>query len=143
MEKLIIPISEKRTLRYDFTAVEIHDLSMQLAGKTKEVAALVKKKKSVTSQCTAEINAAESACNVLSNQVADGYEHREIECEVILNQPTNGKKTIIRKDNNMLVGVEAMTTKDWDLINEENNLFGGNPFRQEDPQLVDETKEGE
>lgn len=125
MEKLVVPISEKRTLRYDFTAVEIHDLSMQLAGKTKEVAALVKKKKSVTSQCTAEINAAESACNVLSNQVADGYEHREIECEVILNQPAQGKKTIIRKDSNALVGVEAMTTKDWDIINEENNLFNG------------------
>lgn len=146
MEKLVVPISEKRTLRYDFTAVEIHDLSMQLAGKTKEVAALVKKKKSVTSQCTAEINAAESACNVLSNQVADGYEHREIECEVILNQPAQGKKTIIRKDSNALVGVEPMTTKDWDIINEENNLFNqvGDAL-QEDENLLKEynTEEGE
>jgi hypothetical protein len=143
-EKLLGQTSEKRTLRYDFTAVEIHDLSMQLANKTKDVASLVKKKKSVTSQCTAEINAAESACAVLSNQVADGYEHRDVECEVIFNQPANGKKTIIRKDSNTLVGVEAMTTNDWNLINEENNLFGGDPLKQEEPQLADEeTEEGE
>jgi hypothetical protein len=115
--------TEKRTLRYDFTAVEIHDLSLQLAGKTKDVASLVKKKKSVTSQCTAEINAAESACAVLSNQVADGYEHRDVECEVIFNQPTNGKKTVIRKDSNTLVGVEDMTQHDWNKINEEATLF--------------------
>ena len=127
-------ITEKRTLRYDFTAVEIHDLSLQLAGKTKEVASLIKKKKSVTSQCTAEINAAESACAVLSNQVADGYEHREIDCEVIYNQPANGKKTIIRKDSNTLVGVEAMTQQDWNKINDENTLFG----KEEEGQPVDQ-----
>lgn len=140
----LLPRTEKRTLRYDFTAIEIHELSLQLAGKTKDVASLVKKKKSVTSQCTAEINAAESACAVLSNQVADGYEHREVDCEVIFNQPANGKKTIIRKDSNTIVGIEAMTTADWNIINEENNLFGGDPLIQEEPQLAEEeTEEGE
>jgi hypothetical protein len=122
-EKLLNQTSEKRTLRYDFTAIEIHDLSLQLANKTKDVASLVKKKKSVTSQCTAEINAAESACAVLSNQVADGYEHRDIDCDVIFNQPTQGKKTIIRKDSNMLVGVEEMSKADWDKLNEQATLF--------------------
>lgn len=140
----LLPRTEKRTLRYDFTAVEIHELSLQLANKNKEVKSLVQKKKSVTSQCTAEINAAEAACGVLSNQVADGYEHREVDCEVIFNQPANGKKTIIRKDSNTIVGVEAMTTNGWNLINEENNLFGGDPLKQEEPQLAEEeTEEGE
>lgn len=147
----LLPRTEKRTLRYDFTAVEIHDLSLQLANKTKDVASLVKKKKSVTSQCTAEINAAESACAVLSNQVADGYEHRDIDCEVIFNQPTQGKKTIIRKDSNTIVGVEAMTTSDWNLINEEKNLFNQNGDGQqvdkdllnEDEGFDEETEEGE
>lgn len=137
----LLPHSEKRTLRYDFTASEIHDLSLQLAGKTKEVASLVKKKKSVTSQCTAEINAAESACAVLSNQVADGYEHREIDCDVLFNQPTQGKKTIIRKDSNTLVGVEPMTQADWNIINDENNLFGGDPLKQAEPAITDDNTE--
>lgn len=119
----LLPRTEKRTLRYDFTAVEIHDLSLQLANKNKEVKSLIQKKKSVTSQCTAEINAAEAACGVLSNQVSDGYEHREIDCEVIFNQPSQGKKTIIRKDSNTLVGVEEMSKADWDKLNEERTLF--------------------
>lgn len=130
--------TEKRTLRYDFTAVEIHDLSMDLAGKTKEIVTLKKQKTSAVSQYTAKINEAEATCNSLSNKVADGFEHREIECEVIFNQPANGKKTIIRKDSNTLVGVEAMTTTDWNIINEENNLFGGDPLKQEEPALTEE-----
>jgi hypothetical protein len=130
--------TEKRTLRYDFTAVEVHDLSMDLASKTKEIVTLKKQKTSATSQYTAKINEAEATCNSLSNKVADGFEHREIECEVILNQPTNGKKTIIRKDSNTLVGVEAMTEHDWNKINEENNLFN-----QNDPLALEEASQQE
>jgi hypothetical protein len=122
-EKLLGQTSEKRTLRYDFTAVEIHDLSLQLANKDKEVKSLMQEKKSVTSQFTAKINEAEASRGKLSNQVSDGFEYRDIDCEVVFNQPTPGKKTIIRKDSNTLVSVEAMTTADYDLINEENNLF--------------------
>lgn len=125
-------ITEKRTLRYDFTAVEIHDLSVQLANETKKVGSLTEEKKSVTSQWTAKINEAKALCNTLSFKVADGYEHRDVDCEVIFNQPTNGKKTIIRKDSNVLVGVEQMTTFDWDKINEENNLFGGSPIADQE-----------
>jgi hypothetical protein len=117
---------EKRTLRYDFTAIEIHDLSVQLANDTKKVVSLTEEKKSVTSQWAAKINEAKASCNNLSFKVADGYEHREVDCEVIFNQPDQGKKTIIRKDSNSLVGVEAMTAYDWSLINEENNLFNQN-----------------
>jgi hypothetical protein len=122
-EKLLNQTSEKRTLRYDFTATEIHDLSLQLANKNKEVKSLIQKKKAVTSQWTAKINEAKATCNNLSFKVSDGYEHREIDCEVIFNQPTQGKKTIIRKDSNTLVGVEEMSKVDWDKINEERTLF--------------------
>ena len=122
----LLPRSEKRTLRYDFTAVEIHNLSLQLANKDKEVKSLVQEKKSVTSQFTAKINEAEASRGKLSNQVSDGFEYRDIDCEVIFNQPAQGKKTIIRKDSNSLVGIESMTAFDYDKINEENNLFNQN-----------------
>ena len=124
-------ITEKRTLRYDFTAIEVHELSLALAGKTKEVSSLTEEKKSVVSQWTAKINEAKATCNSLSFKVADGYEHREVECEVIFNQPTNGKKTIIRKDSNTLVGIEAMTQHDWNKINDENKLFGEQEMEQQ------------
>lgn len=142
----LLPRTEKRTLRYDFTAVETHELSVQLANETKKVVSLTEEKKSVVSQWTAKINESKAACNSLSFKVSDGYEHREIDCEVIFNQPTQGKKTIIRKDSNTLVGVEEMSKYDWDKINEENNLFNQN----EDPLMPiedilneQETEEGE
>jgi hypothetical protein len=137
-------ITEKRTLRYDFTAVEVHDLSVQLANETKKVVSLTEEKKSVVSQWTAKINESKAACNSLSFKVADGYEHREVECEVIFNQPDNGKKTIIRKDSNTLVAVEAMTAYDWDKINEENTLFGKDDEQADKNLLAEaETEEGE
>lgn len=145
MEKLLSQTTEKRQLRYDFTAVETHELSLLLANKDKEIKALVQQKKSVTSQFTAKINEAEASRGKLSNQVPDGFEYRDIDCEVNFNQPAQGKKTIIRKDSNTLVGVESMTTKDWDIINEENNLFNqvGDAL-QEDENLLKEynTEEG-
>ena len=132
--------TEKRTLRYDFTAVETHELSVQLANETKKVVSLTEEKKSVVSQWTAKINEAKAACNSLSFKVADGYEHREVECEVILNQPANGKKTIIRKDSNTLVGVEQMTAHDWAKINEENNLCNQNGEQEPGKESVKETE---
>lgn len=137
-------ITEKRTLRYDFTAVEVHDLSVQLANETKKVVSLTEEKKSVVSQWTAKINESKAACNSLSFKVADGYEHRDVDCEVIFNQPENGKKAIIRKDSNTLVAVEAMTAYDWNKINEENTLFGKDDEQADKNLLAEaETEEGE
>lgn len=118
-----MPTTEKRSLRYDFTAVEIHDLSLALASKTKEVTQLTEEKKSVVSQWTAKVNEAKATCNSLSFKVSDGFEYRDIECEVILNQPAQGKKTVIRKDDYRLVGVEDMSKADWDKLTEERTLF--------------------
>jgi rRNA processing protein Krr1/Pno1 len=123
MDKFSVPTTEKRSLRYDFTAVEIHDLSLALASKTKEVTQLTEEKKSVVSQWTAKVNEAKATCNSLSFKVSDGFEYRDIECEVILNQPSQGKKTVIRKDDNRLVGVEEMSKSDWDKLTEERTLF--------------------
>lgn len=137
----ILPRTEKRTLRYDFTAVEIHDLSVQLANETKKVVSLTEEKKSVVSQWTAKINESKAACNSLSFKVSDGYEHREVDCEVNFNQPAQGKKTIIRKDSNTLVGVEEMSKYDWDKINEERTLFPLDENKENETEKA-ETEEG-
>lgn len=109
---------EQRSLRYDFTAKEIHELSLQLAKKNKEVQQLEDEKKTVTSQLQARINSAKADVNVLSNQVSDGWEYRDIECEVIYHKPTQGKKTIIRRDLNRTTSVETMLEHEWDLFNQ-------------------------
>lgn len=118
MSDELLPKTERRNLRYDFTAKETHDLSLELASATKKLAAIEEEKSSVTSQYGAKIKEAKATCNKLSNLVADGYEIREVECEVIFHQPQQGKKTIIRKDSGKVTAIEAMTDWEWNLFNQ-------------------------
>lgn len=121
----------RRSLRYDFTASEIHDLSLELAKKTKELAAVADEKKSVVSQFTARLNEIKATTNKLSNQVADGWEYREVECEVEYHKPQQGKKTIIRKDSNKVAMIETMTDYDWNLFNQPDEETLGEKLRND------------
>lgn len=109
--------TEKRTLRYDFTAVETHDLSLSLANKTKEKVALEEEKKSVMSQYKAKLDEITAQCNKLSNQVSDGFEYREVDCEVAYHTPEDGKKTITRLDTKK-VTIEKMESWEYNLFNQ-------------------------
>lgn len=113
----IIPKTEKRTLRYDFTAVETHDLSIKLANKTKELNAVEEEKKSISSQYKAKVNEVKASCNKLSNQVSDGFEFREIECSVEYHHPLQGVKTLTRSDNGKKFE-EKMQDWEWNLFNQ-------------------------
>jgi hypothetical protein len=108
-----------RSLRYDFTAIEIHDFSLQLANKTKELSAVEEEKKSITSQFSAKINEAKATCNKLSNFISNGYEYRDIECIIEYHKPEQGRKTITRKDNNVSF-IENMHSHEWNLFNQAN-----------------------
>ena len=109
---------EKRSLRYDFTASETHDLAIQLAQETRKVQALEEEKKSITSQYAAKINEAKALSNRPSNQISDGWEFREIDCDVQYHVPEKGKKTYTRKDNGVSF-VEKMESYEWNLFNQE------------------------
>lgn len=118
MTEQLIPKTEKRSLRYDFTASEIHDHSISLAMKNKEVVSIEEEKKTVTSQYAARINEAKATINKLSGFVTDGFEYRDIECEIQYHKPTLGKKTIIRVDQNKVTAIEAMTDYEYNLFNQ-------------------------
>jgi len=118
MEETIIPKTEKRSLRYDFTQKEVHDHSISLAMKNKEVVAIEDEKKSVTSQYAARINEARAQINKLSSFVTDGFEYRDIECEVQYHKPQQGKKTIIRIDQNKITAIENMSDYEFNLFNQ-------------------------
>lgn len=134
-------VIERRTLKYEFSAIETHELSLQLASKTKEKVALEEEKKSVASSYKARIDEVTATCNKLSNQVSDGFEMRDIECEGLHHQPEVGKKSIIRTDNNQLVIVEKMTDYEWNLFNQpedeeahnEDDLFPDDGYPEEKP----------
>lgn len=113
----VLKNSEERYLRYDFTAPEIHDLSLKLANKTQEKASLESEKKSVTAQYASQISSCVADISSLSNKVANGYEMRKVECEIKYHLPEQGRKTIIRKDTGEK-SVEKMTSEEWNLWNQ-------------------------
>lgn len=113
----IQPQPVKKSLKYEFSAVEIHELSLTLATKTKDRLALEEEKKSVNSSYKARLDEINANCNRLSNQVSDGFEFREIDCKIELHKPSQGRKTFIRLDNNKIACIEPMTNDDHNLFN--------------------------
>lgn len=113
----LIPKIEKKQLRYDFTAVEIHDLSLRLAHETKKLTAVEEEKKTIQSQYKAKVDEVKASTNTLSNLVSDGWEMREVECEVEFHKPRQGMKSLTRKDTGEVIE-EKMTEWEWNLFNQ-------------------------
>jgi predicted NodU family carbamoyl transferase len=129
----LAPKTEKRSLRCDLTAKEIHDHSLQLAEKNKSIVAIEEEKKSVMSQYKARIDETKATINKLSNIVTDGFEMRDVECEITYHKPQQGKKTIVRKDLDKVHAVETM--EEWEF-----NLFN-QPDDQETSDLLEAERE--
>lgn len=125
--------TEKRALRHDFTAVEINDLSQTLAHKTKELAEVTEEKKTVSSQYAARLNEIKAKTNTLSNQITDGFEMRDIECDVEFNFPKQGFKTVTPRNGQKPIE-EKMTDYEW-------NLFTQPKEDKETTELLDKERE--
>lgn len=107
--------TEARSLRYDFTAIEVHELSVMLANKTQELQRLENAKKSSAAAYKAQIDAINEEIGQTANKVASGYEYRDLACEVLYNKPTLGMKTFIRPDTGR-VFTEQMTEADYAYV---------------------------
>jgi hypothetical protein len=116
----ILPKNEKRWLRYDFTAVEVHELSVEMANKIQELQSVEQEKKSVTSSYTSKLNMLKENVGSLSNKVASGYEIKEVECAIEFHIPKQGMKTLVRADNGQKI-VEKMNDVDFNLWNQFND----------------------
>ncbi len=113
----VLPNMEERYLRYDFSAVETHELALKLANKTQEASAIAEEKKAIVSQYKSKEDQLKSELESLSNKVASGYEMRKVECEIKYHFPEQGKKTFIRKDTGE-ANSEKMTSEEWNLFNQ-------------------------
>lgn len=113
----ILPKIEKRHLRYDFTAVEVHDMSLELASRNQELVNVENQKKSAASQYTSRLTSIKADIGSLSDKVANGYEIREVTCDVVFHKPKQGMKTLTRKDSGAKIE-EKMTDQDWNLWNQ-------------------------
>jgi hypothetical protein len=117
MNTEVVPKHEKRWLRYDFSAVEVHDLSMEMANKTQEISQVEAEKKSLTSGFASRINILKTSVNSLADKVSSGYEMREVQCDVKYHFPRQGQKILTRKDTGAKIE-EKMTDQDWNLWNQ-------------------------
>lgn len=112
-----MPESVTKSLRYDFTASEVHDLSVELANKYKSLGELAEEKKKADAEFNAQANVIRAELRTLSAQVSDGYEYRDIACQVEYHKPSQGQMTVTRTDTGEMF-TEQMTEDDWNLFNQ-------------------------
>lgn len=110
-------IKERRTLRYNFSASETHELAQQLARETTKIQSIEEEKSSQAAHYASLLKEKKATQNKLSTLITNGYEMRDIDCEVYYNQPEAGKKTIIRTDTNE-VQVMLMDRDEYNLFNQ-------------------------
>lgn len=96
-------------LKYTFTQAETEAHSQELARQIQALQRLEDQRKEVVANLKAQIEAASGTARDLSQKITNGYEYRNIECEVMLNTPARGRKSIYRLDTNAFVREMAMT----------------------------------
>lgn len=99
IEKLEIRVN----LRHDFTEREKKEIATALANANQNKVSLEDQKKRVDADLKAQITEVESVISRECRKYTNGYEYRDIECEVWLHHPAKGKKTTFRKDSHELV----------------------------------------
>lgn len=74
---------ELRNIRYAFTPDELANKSRQLANACDERSNIVAEKKSVMSDFKSKIDAKDAIVSLLSGHICNGYEMKNVECDVI------------------------------------------------------------
>ena len=102
-------IKKTEWLKYSFSEAEIKELAKKLAYETRTLEELEDQKKSVVSDFSNKITRVKASLSGLANNINNGYDFRNIDCEVLLNSPEAGQKSIVRLDTGEIVRVEDMT----------------------------------
>lgn len=98
----------KKWCKYDFTDEEKKEIAEELAIKTQQLDALEDEKKAVMSSYKEQIERLQSDVKGAATRYKDGYEMRDIECEVIRDFE-DGTISFYRTDNGARVRVDKMT----------------------------------
>lgn len=113
---------EVKNLKYVFTKDEHIAAATELAYANRTLSGLKDQKKTVMANLNSQISAQEEMVNMLVQNVGNGYDYRDVECEIQFHVPERGFKTILRldvdesrADDMELTIKEKMTEKDWML----------------------------
>jgi hypothetical protein len=105
----------KRQLPCHFTADQLQSKSEELANQLEELGQLEDQKKQVMTDFKGRIELVEASIRVLALHIRQKFEYGEVLCEVMMDTPVFGKKTIVRTDTGAVVGEEFMTPEDRQL----------------------------
>ena len=108
-------ITVKLDLECLLTPDETTERAVTLAHTIKEKGEILLEKKEVLSGIKERLDGCEKVINNCSNSINTGTESRDVECEVKLNTPADGTKTITRKDT----GESWEDQMNWNELQEE------------------------
>jgi len=108
-------ITEKRDLECLLTVDEVTARAQSLAHTIKEKTEILAEKKEINSGFKERLDGCEKVIINCSNCINTGKESRDVECEVKLNTPADGTKTITRTDT----GESWEEQMNWNELQEE------------------------
>lgn len=114
-------------LRYDFTKEELSAIASKMARDHQSAQKLEEEKKVVVAQFKSNIEALISQISEASRLLTNGYEHRNVDCLWMFNNPQDGIRTMVRKDTGEVVRTAKMSTEEM----QETLPFGNRPLVEE------------
>lgn len=122
-ENEVKPRRIKSLLQYKFTDEEINNLAKQLAYENNSLEQFKSEKKAVVSEFDNKIKVCETSIMSLSGKIGNGSEYRNVDCLIYLNQPTVGKKRMVRTDTGE-ESIESMNSEEMqEKIFDEEEIF--------------------
>jgi hypothetical protein len=106
----------KKSLLCTLTDEERRTCGITLATTLEDITRIEAEKKAQSDHYKNRIAGLQAAADQLTHKVSTGQEWREIECDVVLGQPTPHHKQIVRKDTGEVVGTEPMSS--WEMQRE-------------------------
>lgn len=99
-------------IKFTFGATDFQELGQKLARETQNVYDLEARKKEFDADLAAQIKAANGRVSDTTTRLNNGYEMREVEVLVLMDEPKQGMKRVVRVDTNEHLRDEAMTLEE-------------------------------
>lgn len=99
-------------VKFTFGPNGLQELGQGFARETQNVYDLETRKKEVDAELAAQIKSANARVAETTRKLNNGYEMREVEVLVMMDEPKSGIKRIIRADTNEHLRDEAMTLEE-------------------------------
>ena len=99
-------------LRCNFSEEEMKQLSLELARAAQEETEAEEEKKATMAQFAESIASCKAKVSSLARKINNGYEMRNVECEVRLDDPSAGMATVVRLDTGETSKVRQMTAEE-------------------------------